>query len=48
MAGERFRNDTARNRYLTGRRSLRFLLSNYLSKDPLDIHIIAAKGQNHL
>src|SRR5450631_525772 len=45
MIGERFRFDDDRNRYITGRRSLRFLLSNYLSLDPLEIRIVAEKGQ---
>jgi len=45
MIGERFRFDGDRNRYITGRRSLRILLSNYLLLDPMDIRIIAEKGQ---
>lgn len=45
MIGERFRFDGDRNRYITGRRSLRILLSNYLLMDPMEIRIIAEKGQ---
>src|SRR5450631_1416923 len=43
--GRRFRFETDRNRYFTGRQSLRFLLSKYLSVIPADICIISEKGQ---
>jgi 4'-phosphopantetheinyl transferase len=41
----RFRFEADRNRYVTGRRSLRLLLSNYLSVSPSEISIISEKGQ---
>jgi 4'-phosphopantetheinyl transferase len=45
MIGARFRYEADCNRYVTGRRSLRFLLSKYLSVNPQEICIIAEKGQ---
>jgi 4'-phosphopantetheinyl transferase len=41
----RFRFEADRNRYVTGRRSLRFLLSKYLAVSPSEIRIISEKGQ---
>ena len=42
---ERFRFEGDRNRFITGRKSLRNLLSKYLSVSPSDIHIVAEKRQ---
>jgi 4'-phosphopantetheinyl transferase len=45
MVALRFRFEADRNRYVTGRRSLRFLLSKYLAASPTEICIISEKGQ---
>lgn len=45
MISRRFRFEADRNRFVTGRRSLRFLISKYLSVNPLDIDIISEKGE---
>jgi 4'-phosphopantetheinyl transferase len=41
----RFRFEEDRNRYITGRGCLRFLLSKYLALNPFEIPIISEKGQ---
>jgi 4'-phosphopantetheinyl transferase len=41
----RFRFESDRNRFVVGRQALRFLLSKYLSVNPLDISILAERGQ---
>lgn len=45
MISRRFRFEADRNRFVTGRRSLRFLISKYLSVNPLDIEIVAERGK---
>jgi 4'-phosphopantetheinyl transferase len=45
MIALRFRFEADRNRYVTGRRSLRFLLSKYLAASPTEILIVSEKGQ---
>jgi 4'-phosphopantetheinyl transferase len=42
---KRFRLEDDRDRYVIGRKSLRLLLSKYLSVNPSDIQIIAERGQ---
>ena len=44
IIGARFRFEADRNRFITGRKSIRFLLSKYLSVNPLEIHILSGKG----
>jgi len=41
----RFRFEEDRNRFAVGRQALRFLLSKYLTVQPLDISIVAEKGE---
>ena len=45
MIGRRFRFESDRNRFVTGRRSIRFLISKYLFVNPQDIDIVAEKGK---
>ena len=45
MIGRKFRFEADRNRFFTGRHSVRLLLSKYLCANPLDIRIIAEKGE---